>query len=101
MPHHSAEQNAVVNERLAALSAMSFDELAALSSVTSEDLVLAGKKHTLSVWHDILESGEHRIVVQLYKHGILGVGQMLAEGFVIDSRNERRGLTQEEWDPFS
>ncbi len=80
---------------------MSFNDLAALPSVVSEDVVLSGKKHTVSVWHDILESGDHRVVVQLYQHGVLGVGQMYAEGFVVNNKNERRELTQEEWEPFS
>jgi len=80
---------------------MSFSDLAALPTVFSEDVVLSSKKHTVSVWHDILESGDHRIVVQLYQHGVLGVGQMYAEGFIVNNRNERRVLTQEEWEPFS
>lgn len=101
MRHLSAEQSAVVNERLAVLAAMSFNDLTALPSVVSEDLVLSLKKHTISVWHDILESGDHRLVVQLYQHGILGVGQMYAEGFIINHRDEHRALTQKEWEPFS
>jgi hypothetical protein len=94
------EQSSVVNRRVQELTTKSFNELAALPSLASEDLVLNNKKHTLSVWHDTLESGEHRIVVQLYKHGILGVGRMLADGFVIDSTNHRRSLSQDELAPF-
>ncbi len=101
MRHLSAEQSAAVNERLAVLTAMSFDDLAALPSLVSEDIVLSLKKHTISVWHDILESGDHRLVVQLYQHGIWGVGQMYAEGFIVNRRDERRALAQEEWEPFS
>lgn len=101
MRHLSAEQNAVVNERLRALKAMSFIDLTALPSVVSEDVALSEKKHTVSVWHDILGTGDHRVVVQLYQHGVLGIGQMYAEGFVVNNRNERRELTQEEWEPFS
>ena len=97
----SAEQTEAVKKRLAVLIIMSLDDLAALPSVTSEEVLLSGKKHTLSIWHDILGSGEHRVMVQLYQYGVLGVGQMYADGFVVNERNGRRALTQEEWEPFS
>jgi hypothetical protein len=91
----------LVKERLAALSAKSFDELAALPSGHSEDVVIGGKKLTLSVWHDVLKSGEHQIVVQLYRYFILGWGWMQADGFAVNSRNERRVLKDEELWPFT
>ena len=91
----------MVSERLAALSAKSFDELAALPSVSSEDVVLDSKKFILSVWHDALESGEHQIVVQAYKPWFLGIGKMRAAGFRINSRNERQALSEEELWPFT
>lgn len=91
----------LVNERLAELSSKSLNELAALPAVSSEDVVRGGKKYVLSVWHDALEAGEHQIVVQAYKHWFLGIGTMRAEGFRINSKNERRSLTEEELWPFT
>lgn len=93
--------NATVRERLNVLSSMPFAELSKLPSQYSEEMVLHGTKLTLSVWHDVLTSQDHRIVVQAYKPGVLGVGRMHAEGFIVNSRNEKRTLTLEEWAPFS
>ena len=91
----------LTRKRLDILSAKKFDELAQLPSQSSEEIVLEGKKVTLSVWHDVLASQEHRIVVQVYKPGILGVGKMHADGFAVNDQNKRRDLTREEWAPFS
>ena len=92
---------ATVRERLNVLMSKGFVELRELPSQTSEELVLQGTKLTLSVWHDVLASQDHRIIVQVYKPGMLGIGRMHADGFVVSSRNEKRSLTVEEWAPFS
>ena len=93
----------LINERLAELSAKSFTELAALPAVSNEKVVYEGKKYTLSIWHDTLETGEHQVVVQAYKppSWFLGFGRMRARGFRINSKNERRSLTEEELWPFT
>ena len=93
--------NTTVRERLDALSLKTFEELTELPSQSSEELILQGNKLTLSVWHDVLASQDHRIVVQVYKPGMLSIGRMQADGFVVNSRNEKRALTVEEWAPFS
>lgn len=92
---------AAVSEKLTSLSAKSCDELAALPNESSEEVNVQGGKFTLAVWHDALPSGEHLIAVQAYKPGMLGIGRMHADGFVVNSRNEQRRLTQDEWAPFS
>jgi len=92
---------AVVSSKLAILSAKSLEELAALPDQSNEEVDLDGTKVALAVWHDVLPSDEHLIAVQAYKPGKLGVGRMYADGFVINSRNEKRQLTQDEWAPFS
>ncbi len=106
MPRQSVDRQqaiiAAVSERLNSLSAKQFHDLAALPRGSSEDLVIAGKKITLSVWHDALPSGEHLIAVQAYKpESLLHMGWMCVDGFVIDAQNQRRPLTQEEKAPFS
>lgn len=102
MSHHWAVFDAVASERVAALAAQTFDELVKLPNHTSEEVVRDGGKFTVSVWHDVLESGEHRIVVQVAQRMFLGFGsRMHAQGFVVSSKNERRALTEEERSPFS
>jgi hypothetical protein len=101
MSHPSAVLSAVVSERLAQLSAKSFDELVLLQNQASEELIRDGYKLRVTVWHDMLASGEHRIVVQAGKRGMLASWRFHAEGFVIKNRHERRALTEEERSPFS
>ena len=93
--------NTTVRERIKILSSKTFTELADLPSQSSEEIVLQGIKLTISVWHDVLASQDHRIVVQVYRPGILGIGYMQADGFVVNTHNEKRALTMEEWAPFS
>lgn len=93
--------NSIIKERLSALSLQAFEDLIQLPSQSSEDIVLHGKKITLSVWHDVLESQDHRIVVQVYKGWIFSIGRMYVDGFVVNSRNEKRALTLEERYPFT
>lgn len=105
MSHESSDlkqsMDEAVRRRLIVLSLMRFNDLAQLPNLHSEDIVWKGTKFVLSVWHDILSSQEHRVVVQAYKPGILGTGRMQADGFAISSQNEKRPLTLEEWAPFS
>lgn len=93
--------SATVRERLNVLSSKTFTELTDLPSQSSEEIVLQGTKLTISVWHDVLASQDHRIVVQVYRPGMLGIGYMHADGFIVNSHNEKRALTVEEWAPFS
>ena len=102
MRDHLANQiAAVIRERLAALTAKSFDELAALPSTSEEELLRDGAKMFVSVWHDMLRSGEHRIVVQAGRRGWLASWRGGADGFAVNSENERRALTAEELSSFS
>ena len=91
----------LVRERLNNLTSTPVDQLTLLPSQTSEDIVLDGEKVSLSVWHDVLLSNEHRFVIQAYKPGLLGMGRMFADGFVLAGNSQRRILTVEEWAPFS
>lgn len=101
MPHLSEDLSAVASERLAELSVKSFDELVVLPHHHSEEVTRSGNNLTISVWHDLLDSGEHRIVVQVGKPGMLASWRFHAEGFVIRNRSERRALTDDERSPFS
>jgi hypothetical protein len=91
----------VVGERLHAVSHKTFDELSKLPEMSSEELVFRSRKVTVSVWHDVLRSGDHRIVVQAYRRGWLGIGRTYAEGFVVNSREEKRALAPAERWPFT
>lgn len=89
-----------VSARVGRLKGMTRPELTALPPVSSEELSLDGTQLTLSVWHDLIGSSDHRVVVQAYKPGLL-VGRMHAEGFVVDQRGEVRPLSKDERAPFT
>jgi hypothetical protein len=107
MFHRSAAASAVasehiVNERLAGLSAKSLNELTSLPGHSDEDVIRDGYKFRVSIWHDMLASCEHRIVVQAAQRGLFGFGwRMHAKGFAVNNLNARRALTEEERSPFS
>lgn len=83
---------ATVSERLEALSAMRFDELATLPKVNEEELRLEGKKHVICTWHDALDHNEHRIVVQAFERGTFSVKNRCVKGFIVNAKNEKRPL---------
>jgi hypothetical protein len=97
----SVDMAATVQNRIDELSRKSFAELSTLPEEARERIVDNGKSSTLTIWHDPLGSGEHRIVVQMYRPGFLGIGRMFAEGFVVGSDGGRRPLSIGEWAPFS
>ena len=92
---------ASIRERRDALSHKSLDDLTHLAGLSSEQLHFNGTNVTISVWHGYLPSGDHRIVVQAYKPGFLGIGRMQADGFAVNACNEKRALTMEEWASFA
>lgn len=55
----------------------------------------------VAIWKDVLEDGELRIVVQAYRHILLGVGSMSADGFRINRSNEVNPLSQDELYDFT
>ena len=88
-----ADLTATVRKKLEALSAMSVNELAALPKVSEEEIHLEGKKHVICTWHDVLDHGEHRIVVQVFERGVLSVKNKRVEGFVVSAKDEKRPLS--------
>lgn len=92
--------SAEIDERLRKLKQMSPADLAVLPAHSSEAATIGGMALTITVWHDQIGASEHRIVVQVYRPGVL-VGRMYADGFVINPTGDIRPLTLEEWAPFS
>jgi hypothetical protein len=89
---------AVATERLAELSAKSFDDLIVVPNQSEQEEIFREEyKLIATVYHDKLESGEHRFVVQVGKPGWLAMTwRLCANAFVINNRNERRALVDEE-----
>ncbi|WP_447896503.1 hypothetical protein [Stenotrophomonas acidaminiphila] len=85
--------NTLIESNLVALKKQSFPELEKLPSHQGKKF---DGKITLSVWKDTTTNQELRIVVQAYRHLILGIGRMEAKGFVISRAGEISDLTKEE-----
>ncbi len=83
-----------VSAKVAALKEKPYAYLVALRPQESEEL--EALHLTLTVWRDELPSGETRIVVQAYRHFLLGFGQVSAQGFAIDKGGRVRDLLAEE-----
>jgi hypothetical protein len=86
----------IVKEELAQLAIKSFDELIKLAPHPTTHVARDGHKLGVTIYHDIIASGEHRIVVQVIKQGWLGSYRVHVNGFVLKSPNERRELTDDE-----
>jgi hypothetical protein len=95
------QQLAVVRDKLKQLESLSYSEVESLPRVLTEEITIEGKRATVSIWHDALDQGAHLIAVQAYTPWLLGIGRMVAEGFVINADSTRRSLTQAEWAEFS
>ena len=80
----------IVAERINELSSEPFEELSSRPSLESNEIDVEGRRVILSVWHDVVPSGEHRIVVQAYVPGILGIGRMCARGFTFGRHRSLR-----------
>jgi hypothetical protein len=59
----------IVKEELAQLAIKSFDELIKLAPHTTMHVVRDGYNLDITIYHDIIASGEHQIVVQVIKQG--------------------------------
>lgn len=88
--------NNIVNDRVEALKQKSFSELSLLDNYQCEKSKEEGVKVTIGIWKDEVGEGELRIVVQCYRHWILGIGRMSAAGFLIDSRGYTVDLEKED-----
>ena len=82
-----------IESSLEALKKQSFLELEKLPSHQAKKI---NGKTTLSVWKDVTADQDLRIVVQVYRPLVFGVGRMEAKGFVISRAGEIRDLEREE-----
>lgn len=90
-----------VQSLLSELKQKSFAELSQLAPYHGEKLKRDGKTFTRSVWKDMVNEAEVRIVVQVYRHLFWGIGRMAADGFRIDREGEIRQLSKRELYEFT
>ena len=82
------------------LEGLAPSDLLRLPGFQTEEIVLGTKIIKLTVWHDVLETEEHRFVVQAVDDsGALGYAT--ADGFAQCSKGIKRPLTSEELMDFT
>jgi hypothetical protein len=79
----------------------SFAELSEFPAYQGEKMKQNGKTFTVSIWKDVVNQTELRIVVQAYRHLFLGIGRMEADGFRIDQSGIIHKLSKPELYSFT
>lgn len=103
MSHQSADPlSAAVHSEVERLRALDLSQLVALPESAGRQLVIDAKAFTMTVWHDVLPSGEHRVVAQASRSVLLGIGgAACADGFAVSAKGDLRELTVEELTSFT
>lgn len=55
-----------------------------LDDIQNEEKFIDGRKFTINIYKDLLNSQTIRIAIQVYQYRFLGMGYMQAEGFTLD-----------------
>lgn len=76
--------NDSIKKRIEDIKRMPASEIAQVPEYSDEQVVSKGKKFTLAIWKERQEDGGIQIVIQAYYHKFLGIGIMMADGFVMD-----------------
>ena len=92
---------ALIQEVADRLKQKSFDELLDVAEHASTKSSFEGMAVTVSIWRDRVGDEEIQIVVQGYRHFVLGVGKMDAVGFHLTRNGEVRELRREELYEFT
>lgn len=74
-----------VSSKIEELKQLGASELLSLPQYTAIKFETAGKEQELGIWHETTENGDSLIVAQCKNTHFLGIGNMYAEGFLINS----------------
>ena len=95
------EINILSEEYLSSLKRKTFDELSKLEKYHEEKIIRGRNSGTIAIRKDRISDKELRIVIQIYCHWILGIGNMYADGFKINREGQANKLTEEELYDFT
>jgi hypothetical protein len=90
------EINKLSKKYLSELKRKSFTELSQLEDYQEEKIVEDKNSCSMIILKDTINDSELRIVIEIYCHWILGIGNMYADGFRKNSEGKIRNLTEEE-----
>ena len=74
-----------VSTKISELKRQSAKELMSLPRYTAIKFETGGKGQELGIWHETTESGDSLIVAQCKNTHFLGIGNMYAEGLLVNS----------------
>jgi len=90
------EINKLSKKYLSELKRKSFTELTQLEDYQEEKIVEDKNSCSMIILKDTINDSELRIVIEIYCHWILGIGNMYADGFRKNSEGKISNLTEEE-----
>jgi len=94
--YHQLADAAVLDE-VERLKALSLSQLISLSPAVERKLSVDNEVIVLITWHDMLPSGEHRLVAQASQKTMLGLGVYLsADGIAVSDVGTVRSLSDDE-----
>lgn len=93
--------NAAVRDEIMRLKTLNLSQLFFLPPSADEQLTFDEHPIAITIWHDVLESGEHRFVAQAGQKTLFGLATYLcADGFAVSETGDVRGLSDEELASF-
>jgi hypothetical protein len=90
------EINKLSKKYLSELKRKSFTELSQLEDYQEEKIVEDKNSCSMIILKDTINDSELRIVIEIYCHWILGIGNMYADGFRKNNEGKISNLTEEE-----
>ena len=102
MHHQLADRlNAAVLDEVERLKTLTLSQMTSLPPSAERHLPVDDDVIVLTTWHDLLPSGEHRIVAQAGRNAMLGLGVYLkADGFAVSDTGDLRRLSDDELTSF-
>lgn len=95
------DMRSIVTGRVAKLQELDAVALRSLPA-HSKETVPSNRKIVVSQYHEVTETGEHRIVVQVIQDRWLGLSTAIeVDGFVLEADGTRRPLTETEKWPYT
>jgi hypothetical protein len=87
----------LIEQRLNAILAEPLDKLRSLPECVEEELILDGKKIKVTTYHETLEGGKHRLIIQAIRQRWGGItAKVIATGYELSDAGNPRKLRAEE-----
>lgn len=98
MHHQLADRlNAAVRDEVERLKTLTLSQMTSLPPSAEKKLTVDDEVIVFTTWHDLLPSGEHRLVAQAGQEAMFGLGVYLsADGLAVSNTGAVRSLNDDE-----